>query len=96
MPKSIPTPHATHLEVKNQLLDALHSVDADSGDFAKLLVQYKIFCEIEALNKPQPTGIVPWIPAIGNVTGVVTMGVFEAFGTIFTSKAVSLFGGKLK
>lgn len=91
-----PAVHTTHQDVKNDILEALKSRDAESDEYAELLSRYKTLCEIEAINKPEPVGIKPWIPAIGNVVGILTMGLLEIKGpAIFTSKAVSLFGGKL-
>lgn len=90
------TEHATHRDVKNELLDALKSRDAESDEYAELLSRYKTLCEIEAINKPERAGLKAWIPAIGNVAGIIVMGVFEIKGpAIFTSKALNLFGGKL-
>lgn len=96
MPKSNPTPDTTHQDVKNQILNAMHSCDADSDEFATLLQRYESICAIDAANRRENKWLSPLIPAVGNILGIVTMGVFETKGqAIFTSKAVNLFGNKL-
>lgn len=88
--------HATHKDVKNEVLDMLKTADPGTDEYETLLEQYKTLCEIEAINKPEHAGIKHWIPAIGNVAGIVIMGIFEIKGpAIFSSRALSLFGGKL-
>ena len=90
------TPNTTHQDVKNQILDYLHGLDPDTEEFSKAMRQYETLCSIEA-NRPNAGRIGPWIPAIGNVLGVTVMGLFEQrWNTIFTSKALNVFGGKLK
>jgi hypothetical protein len=91
-----PTEHTTHQDVKNDLLEVLHALDPSDAEYDARLDQYKKLCEIEAINAKERTGIKAWIPAIGNVAGILTMGILEIKGpAIFTSKAVTLFGGKL-
>lgn len=91
------TPHTTHQDVKDQLLDYLHGLDPDTEEFSKAMNQYQVLCTIEADKKAHGGRIGPWIPAIGNVLGVTVMGLFEQrFSTIFTTKALNVFGNKLK
>lgn len=97
MTKSLPTPHTTHLDVKNQILDAMHSCDADSDEFETLLKRYESICSIETASRIENKWTAPLIAALGNVFGVGIMGLFETKGqAIFTTKALPLFGGKLK
>lgn len=97
MPKSIPTPHTSHSDVKNQLLDAMHSCEAGSEEFNKVLSQYQTLCSIETASRRENKWLAPLIPALGNVLGIGVMGIFEIKGpAIFTSKALNVFGGKLK
>ena len=90
------TPNTTHQDVKNQILDYLHGLDPDTEEFSKAMRQYETLCSIET-SRSGVSKITPWIPAIGNVLGVSVMGLFEQrWSTIFTSKALNVFGGKLK
>lgn len=90
------TPNTTHQDVKNQILDYLHGLDPDTEEFSKAMRQYETLCSIET-SRSGAGRITPWIPAIGNVFGVAVMGLFEQrWNTIFTTKALPIFGGKLK
>lgn len=91
------TPDTTHQDVKNQVLNYLHGLDPDSEEFSKAMSQYQTLCAIEAEQKAPGGRVGPWIPAIGNVLGVTVMGLFEQrWSTIFTTKALNVFGNKLK
>lgn len=95
MTKQLPQLEQTIQAERQRYLDLLASLEVDSDEYWNVLTRYRAFEEIQTINVSEPSGIKPWIPAIGNVGGIFLMGMFESFGSIFTSKAVSLFGGKL-
>ncbi len=95
MAKKPDTDKTTAQDVEEQLLNALFVADPGTDEFQKILDQYKEFCATKP-EKEERIGLKPWIPVIGNLTGIGLMGLIEARGHIFTSKALSLFGAKLK
>lgn len=91
------TPDTTHHDLKNQVLNYLHGLDPDTDAFAAAMTHYKALCEIDNQQKSNRANGNTVVNAAANLLGIMGMGLFEQrFNTIFTTKALSTFGNKLK
>lgn len=91
------TPDTSHQDVKDQILNYLHGLDPDSPEFEKAMNQYKTMCSIDNDKKSNRAGAGVWVNAAANLLGIGVMGLFEQrFNSIFTTKALNVFGNKLK
>ena len=67
----------------------MHTVTADSPEYAKMLEQLANLYKIKDPKSKESTTLKDWIPVIGSVGAVLIVLVYESTGHSFTSKAVS-------
>lgn len=87
--------HATTKDLEIQLRDAVHTAEVGTPEYETALDLYIKFKTAEATNKAAFNRLSMWTPMIGNVTGITLIGLFEAYGQIFTSKAMPLLFGRM-
>jgi len=67
----------------------MHTVTADSPEYAKMLEQLANLYKIKDPKSKESTTLKDWIPVIGSIGAVLIVLVYESTGHSFTSKAVS-------
>jgi len=67
----------------------MHTVTADSPEYAKMLEQLANLYKIKDPKSKESTSLRDWIPVIGSIGAVLIVLVYESTGHSFTSKAVS-------
>lgn len=67
----------------------MHTVTADSPEFAKMAEQLANLYKIKDPQSEKSTSLKDWIPVIGSIGGVLVIIVYESMGHSLASKAVN-------
>lgn len=91
MPESNETKNATTKDIEIQLLNALKAETPGTVEHSSILAEYTEFMITQTKIRESKKAVSVWAPIVGNIAGIGFIGLFEAYGQIFSSKATSIF-----